>query len=239
MKKILRNFCPPILWRILSKLKYSGKNLRETESDNISLEKKESKNPTEQDLDLYWTPEMAKILDEWGFDNVWNEIQLLLANCKGKVLDIACGTGKTIEMLYKFPDLEIHGCDISDLLINKAIQRGIEENKLIVCDATHTNYEDNQFDYSYSIGSLEHFTLEGIDAFIKESKRITVKASFHMIPTSRSQTNEGWMKTTQSFFNNSDEWWMGKYKKHYRKVEMINSKWNDNISFGRWFICYK
>lgn len=239
MKQILRNLCPPIIWNALFKLQSLGKGLVQKELPEVSLIEEKNENPGKQDLDLYWTSEMAKILDEWGLDNVWNEIQLLLSTCKGKVLDIACGTGKTIEILDKFSDLEIYGCDISDLFIKKAVERGINPNKLIVCDATNTNYLNNQFDYSYSIGSLEHFTLEGIDAFVKESNRITAKASFHMIPTSRTQTNEGWMKTLQSFFNNSDEWWLERYKQHYKKVVVVNSKWNDDISFGKWFICYK
>ena len=239
MRKFLKRICPPILWDVVSRSKnklVSNKahSLNEEKTMTVLLEE-----PKEQDLGLYWTPEMAKILDEWGNDNVWNEIQLLLANCKGKVLDIACGTGKTIEILGKFNDLQVYGCDISDMLIKKGVERGIDESKLVVCDATNTNYLDNQFEYSYSIGSLEHFTLEGIEAFIRESYRITSKVSFHMIPTSKSQTDEGWMKTVQSFFNNSDEWWMKNFKKGFRKVEMVDSKWNDNISFGRWFICYK
>lgn len=201
---------------------------------NPSLEE-----PKEQDLGLYWTPEMAKILDEWGEDSVWNEIQLLLANCKGKVLDIACGTGKTIEILKKFNEIEVYGCDISELLIQKGIDRGIPIEFLKVCDATKTNYLDNEFDYSYSIGSLEHFTSAGIEDFVKESYRITSKASFHMVPTSRKQRNEGWIKTLQSYHNNSEEWWSNKFNKNYSQVYIIPSKWEDNISYGRWFICFK
>ena len=70
--------------------------------------------------------------------------------------------GKVIEILQKFPKIDIYGCDISDFLIKKAIIRGIDKNKLIVCDATKMKYEDNFFDFSYSIGSLEHFTESGI-----------------------------------------------------------------------------
>ena len=239
MKKIIKSICPPVLWGWLSAI---GRTTLKKKSPASSVESNKIdiiENPLQQDLDLYWTDDMAKVLDEWGEDNVWNEIQLLLANCEGKVLDIACGTGKTIALLKKFDKLEIHGCDISELLIQKGIERGLSAHTLKVCDATKTEYLDNEFKYSYSIGSLEHFTSDGIDDFIKESYRITSIASFHMIPTSKSQQNEGWMKTVQSFFNNSDDWWMKRYKKYYPKVEIVNSKWNDNISFGKWFICYK
>src|SRR3990172_2783527 len=107
-----------------------------------------------------------------------------MVNCSGKVLDIACGTGRTMEMVASLPQITVYGCDISDLLIQKAIERGIVQKYLRVCDATNTNYENDEFDYSYSIGSLEHFTDEGITRFVAECYRITKWRSFHMIPTS-------------------------------------------------------
>lgn len=191
-----------------------------------------------QDLDVYWDAQMAEILETWGEKNVWKEVQLLMVNCRGRVLDIACGTGKTMEIISRF-SLDIHGCDISDLLIGKAIERGIPKSHLTICDATNMPYEDNSFDYAYSIGSLEHFTETGIVDFVKDCHRVTSKTSYHMIPVSRSGKNEGWIKTYQSFHNNSVEWWVEKYKSAYENVQVIDSTWEDNISVGKWFVCIK
>ncbi|MBC7747663.1 MAG: class I SAM-dependent methyltransferase [Methylotenera sp.] len=231
VKKIVTLFCPPIILKSISSLKGRGKKINSKNNGSINS------NPEQQDLNLYWDNEYAKVLEEWGKENTWNEIQLILGSCKGKVLDIACGTGITIELLSKFPQLELYGFDISDLLIEKAIQRNIPKERLKIADATKVNYDENEFDYSFSIGSLEHFTFEGIDKFISESSRITRKVSFHMIPVSKSKQNEGWMKTVQSFFNNSEDWWLEKFKKHYTRVYCISSKWEDSISDGKWFIC--
>jgi ubiquinone/menaquinone biosynthesis C-methylase UbiE len=232
ISSIVRQVCPPIIWNVL--LRAKSKFAKTTQQKSVAIDK-----PKEQDLDLYWDAEYAKVLEEWGKDNTWNEIQLMLASCQGKVLDIACGTGITIKLLEKFDQLEIHGFDISDLLIGKALEKNIPKERLKVADATKTNYAENAFDYSYSIGSLEHFTLEGIDQFLGESARYTKRISYHMIPVSRSGKNEGWLKTVQSFFNNSERWWYDKFKKHYRIVHCIPSKWEDTISYGRWFICIK
>lgn len=188
---------------------------------------------------MYWDDDMAKLLETWGEGNVWNEIQFLMVNCEGKVLDIACGTGKTMEIVSKLPQLDVYGCDISDFLISKALERGIKSERLVVCDATKTNYPDNFFEYAYSIGSLEHFTEDGIVSFIKECYRITLKTSFHMIPVSRSGRDEGWMKTYQSFYNNSVTWWLNRYKTAYANVQVLESTWKDDISVGKWFICRK
>jgi ubiquinone/menaquinone biosynthesis C-methylase UbiE len=195
--------------------------------------------PGAQDLDLYWDPKMAEILDTWGLGTTWNEIQLLLVNARGKVLDIACGTGKVMTLLAPYQDLELHGFDISDFLIQKALDRGIAKDRLKVADATKTPYSADEFDYSYSIGSLEHFTDEGIIQFVSETHRITRTTSMHMIPVARSGRDEGWMKTHQSFHNNSVEWWLRKFKSSYQTVHVFESAWNDKISVGKWFVCTK
>lgn len=193
---------------------------------------------TKQDLNLYWEDSFADILEIWGEEHVWNEIQLLMINLKGRVLDIACGTGVVIKKLQRNGNLDLYGFDISDLLIKRAISKGIAATQLSVCDATKTFYSDNFFDYSYSIGSLEHFTEDGIGNFISESARYTQIASFHMIPVSKSGLNEGWLKTKQSFHNNSEKWWADQFLLYYDSIHIINSSWRDEISEGKWIICY-
>jgi ubiquinone/menaquinone biosynthesis C-methylase UbiE len=183
---------------------------------------------------------MADLLDTWGEAHVWREVRLLFWNTDGKVLDIACGTGKTMDILGLNGRLEIHGCDISDLLIARAAERGLLPDRLRVEDATKLScYDAGQFRHSYSIGSLEHFTEEGIDDFIRESHRVTTGFSAHMIPLSRSGEDEGWMKTVQSFFNNSEKWWRSRFEKHYGHVVFLPSGWEDKISVGTWILCQK
>lgn len=105
------------------------------------------------------------------------------------------------------------------------MERGINKSYLKVCDATDMPYIDDAYQYSYSIGSLEHFTEDGIMKFLKETFRVTSRTSYHMIPTSRSNKNEGWMKTYQSFHNNSVQWWLEKFNSSYRNVIILDSTW--------------
>jgi ubiquinone/menaquinone biosynthesis C-methylase UbiE len=232
MKILIKQICPPVVFNFFKKKK---EKMLVSSNPVTTVQEK----PVKQDLDLYWDPEYVMVLDDWGKDNAWNEIQMILANCKGKILDIACGSCVTIKILEKFPNLDLYGFDISDLLIKKGIEKGISQSKLNVCDATNTNYANNEFDFSYSIGSLEHFTEEGIDKFIHETSRYTITGSFHMIPVSRNGKDIGWIKTLQSYFNNSENWWYKKFRKYYSKVYIIPSKWEDDISYGRWFMCFK
>ncbi|MCX7308786.1 MAG: class I SAM-dependent methyltransferase [Afipia sp.] len=225
MKSVIKDLCPPFLWRTLQNVRRRVQPFQvRTNADN-------------QDLDLYWTPEMAQVLETWADGNAWLEVQFLMANCEGKVLDIACGTGKTMTILNR-ERLDLYGCDISDLLIGKAIDRGLPRESLRVCDATQLPYADGEFDYSYSIGSLEHFTEDGIVKFIEEASRVTKAGSFHMMPTSRSGQDEGWMKTYQSFHNSSPQWWVARFEKKFSRVVVLDSNWNDHISIGKWFLCY-
>jgi ubiquinone/menaquinone biosynthesis C-methylase UbiE len=229
--QLVRQVCPPIILSWLGLLVKQFRNIRGV--TRLAIQK-----GSEQDLDVYWDPQMAQLLETWGEHNVWKELPLLMVNCHGKVLDIACGTGKTMEVIAGLP-LEVHGCDISDLLIGKAIERGLEKDRLKVCDATKMPYENDFFDYAYSIGSLEHFTEEGITLFLEECHRVVRKTSFHQIPTSRNGKDNGWIKTYQSYHNNSVAWWREKYQSIYQTVYVLDSTWEDEISVGKWFVCVK
>lgn len=224
MKEFIKDLLPPLVLRGMRTVK------RKIRPNNAG-------DGRSQDLDVYWDAQMAHILETWGNDNVWNEIQFLMEGIEGRVLDIACGTGKTMEVLKRQARLELHGCDISDMLIEQAMKRGLANDRLHVCDATKMPYDSGQFDYSYSIGSFEHFTDDGLAQVIAESARVTKRASFHMVPTSRSGLDEGWMKTYQSFHNCSPEWWRARFARHFQEVSVVGSSWSDDISVGKWFLC--
>lgn len=200
---------------------------------------KESFHATEhpQNLEIYFNPNFVPSVTEWGQGSAWLEIQYLLTNCHGKILDIACGPFTIYPTLSRLKHCQFYGCDISDVLISLATKYGVPADHLLVCDATQMPYEDNFFNFSYSIGSLEHFTEEGILKFLKECSRTTRQKSFHQIPTSRSQQNEGWITLDQSYFNNSVEWWLNKFQAVYQEVLVLDSQWEDPISTGKWFIC--
>lgn len=72
MKSILKQLLPPILVSNLNKVR-------------VAIEDRNKKpiNHVEQRLDVHWKPDYAKVLETWGLDNVWNEIQMFLVNCEG------------------------------------------------------------------------------------------------------------------------------------------------------------
>ena len=205
MKKIIKNILPPFIVFLLKKIYF----IYLLNKNKLSISK------NRQDIEIYSDPITAYKLEEWGKGSVWNEIVLLFNGKKGKILDVACGTGKNIlDLQATNPEATLYGCDISQFLIDIAQSKGIDSGKLKCIDATKLDYEANFFDYSYSIGSLEHFTDEGIDQVIEKLFYVTTVASFHMMPVSKKNKNEGWTKTYQTFHNNSVEWWVSKFKKN-------------------------
>jgi ubiquinone/menaquinone biosynthesis C-methylase UbiE len=225
MKALVRELCPPLMWRTLAATR------------RWLTPRRPPVKPDAQDLELYWDEEMAEVLETWGQNTTWTEIRLLMAQRNGRALDIACGTGKVMALLEGQTTLDLYGCDISDMLIARAVARGLSPARLLICDATKLPYQNEEFDYSYSIGSLEHFTTDGIEKALGEAARVTKAASFHMVPTARSGRDEGWLKTYQSFHNCSEEWWLQRFKRHFPLVTVIDSRWEDRISVGKWFLC--
>ena len=193
-----------------------------------------------QDTKIYDTNLTAEKLSDWGKGSTWNEIQMFFVSKKGNILDVACGTGLNMRDIKKLsPEASIYGCDISQNLIDICLKSGIDSQKLICSDAVNIDFPENFFDYSYSIGSLEHFTETGLNDVIEKLHHITKNYSIHMMPVSKKNQNEGWIKTYQTFHNNSVEWWVNKFRKKFSHVLVIDSSWNDHISIGKWFVCFK
>jgi len=228
LKQLLRGLTPPLLWSLARSVvpRRAARPFAGALSD-----------PDKQALDIYWDPKMAELLESWGEGNAWHEITMIFAGRTGRALDIACGTGKVMAVVQAVPGIEVYGCDISDLLIARAVRRGLDPARLKVCDATQLPYADDSFDFAYSIGSLEHFTEEGIEQVLRGCSRVVNGPSFHMIPVSRSGVDEGWIKPYQEYFNNSSTWWIERAQRVFPNVALLDSIWSDERSLGKWLVC--
>ncbi len=193
---------------------------------------------SKQELELYSDSSFAEALEIWANDTAWPEIELLLRDRRGNVLDLACGTCRAFDFLRANKQLEYYGCDISEKLIERAIARGIPRDHLYVGNAAKLHSADGEFDYLFSIGSLEHFSSDILTDTIFECRRVCKGICFHQIPVSRSGLNEGWFAPHQAYWNNSEGWWIDQFRKAFGdKVWTMKSKWSDQWSQGMWFIC--
>jgi len=230
MRSFFKKIIPPILINLY----------RDIYIKSLIAKNKKLVSQDKQDIQIYDTDLTAEKLSEWGKGSTWNEIQMFFVSKKGNILDVACGTGLNMRDIKKLsPEANIYGCDISKNLIDICLKSGIESKNLICSDAIKIDFPENFFDYSYSIGSLEHFTEKGLDEVIEKLHFITKNYSIHMMPVSKKNQNEGWIKTYQTFHNNSVEWWIDKFNKKFSNVLVVDSSWNDHISVGKWFVCFK
>jgi ubiquinone/menaquinone biosynthesis C-methylase UbiE len=192
----------------------------------------------QQKLDVYSEQSFSDVLENWAVDSAWPEIQFLLSGRSGKTLDLACGSGRAHDFLKNQRSIAYYGCDIAKPLIERAVERGIPASNLMLGDATKLTYANDEFDYLFSIGSLEHFTVKGLESTLLECKRVCSGMNFHMVPVSKSGFNEGWVNAVQSYWNNSEAWWLQRFRAAFgEKVWTMPSRWQDRRSRGVWFMC--
>lgn len=183
-----------------------------------------------------WSDQLD-LLEYWGKDSVWQEVEEMLMYLQGTVLDIGCGTGTVINSLTKHEKLELYGCEVSKNLIDKCIDRGIEKEKIKLSSVEKLDYSDNDFDYSCCIGVLQYLDQKTVIKAINEMFRVTKKKCFIMVPVCTSKYNHGLIYTWQAYNNNNTEWWLQLLSNRFRKIEIKDSLWKGEISSGRWFIC--
>lgn len=188
---------------------------------------------------LYGSEEYLSCLRGWGEHTVWVEIQYLLSSCEGKILDAGCGTGDVMIALKTFKRCDVYGFDLSGMLVKKAAQSGVSTDRLMLGDATKMPFKNNVFDYAYSIGTLHQIPEDDIEAFLKESFRVTKRAAFFQVSASRSGHDEGWMLLDQRYHNNSGAWWRATCERVYPRVYVLHSHWENAISVGKWLVCVK
>lgn len=77
-------------------------------------------------------------------------------NCK-RVLDVGCGTGTVLSMLYKNENISLAGVDLSDEMLNIARQKLSETVELKIGDSEQLPWENNKFDTILCIDSFHHY----------------------------------------------------------------------------------
>ena len=229
MKAFAKSLCPPVLWQAAHQWR--------SRAAPSGLAIQSAKGP---DLGVFADPNVVRLLEWWGEGNAWREIELVMAGRTGRVLDIGCGLAAGMKKLSDFPGLDVHGCDLSASLLDRAAASGIPRDHLKVVDATDMAcYGDNAFDWGYSLGSLHYFTDADIEKCLRECFRVVSGPTFHQVPVDRQDRDMGWVRTFQSVQNNSIAWWADKCRAVYPQVHILDSIWADNLSIGKWLICAK
>ncbi len=89
-----------------------------------------------------------------------------------KILDLGCGTGRTIINFKSWGYDNTIGIDNSPASIQICSNRGLRPRKdVFLMDGTQTAFQDKAFDLIFEEGVLEHF--EDFSPFIKEMSRLS------------------------------------------------------------------
>ena len=92
----------------------------------------------------------------------WRELEFLKDFCAqgNNVLDFGCGNGRLLELIGDIPNVQYHGLDVSQGLIDLARQRYFASNAhfdKISPSQTSLAFQDNFFNTIYSIAVFHHF----------------------------------------------------------------------------------
>jgi ubiquinone/menaquinone biosynthesis C-methylase UbiE len=95
-------------------------------------------------------------------------------NCKGKVLDAGCGTGRYADLF----DNNYYGIDMN---VRYLRQSGSNNKNFICCDATLLPFADHAFDSIFSVSLFHHVKCNDTKKVFAEMVRVSKKEATIMI----------------------------------------------------------
>jgi len=128
-----------------------------------------------------------------------------------KVLDIGCGKGfQLYELTQLLPGLEVYGVDISDYAIENAKEE--IQDRLQVADANSLPFEDDSFDFVFSITTLHNLHNYDLDKALREMERVGKKNKYLCVEAYRNEEEKAnllyWQVTCEAFCTPEEwDWW--------------------------------
>lgn len=87
------------------------------------------------------------------------------------LLDVGCGTGNSIELLYKeFPEKKYMGIDLAENMIEAACRKAIPNAGFLVGDAENLPFEEGKFDVVICKESFHHYPQ--VEKFFQSAYRV-------------------------------------------------------------------
>lgn len=164
----------------------------------------------------YWDGDRKTGYGGYNYDGRWRQVADEMVENYGlkagdKILDVGCGKGF---LLYDFtqavPGIEVVGIDISEY----AIENSKEEvkDKLQVAKASKLPFEDNSFDYVFSINTLHNLYCYDLLDALKEMERVSKKDKYLCVESYRNEEEKVnlmyWQLTCEMFCTPKEwEWW--------------------------------
>ncbi len=161
----------------------------------------------------YWDGERKFGYGGYKYDGRWKSVAEKLINHYNlrpgqRILDVGCGKAHLLyEIKCLIPELEVVGLDISEY----AIRNAKEEIKpyLLRGKAQELPFEDNSFNFVFSLSSLHNLFVYDLKKAVQEIARVSKDNSYIMVESYRNEREKMnlmyWQLTCECFFN-TEEW---------------------------------
>ena len=156
-----------------------------------------------------WEPIAKKMIDHYNLKD------------GDKILDVGCGKGFLLFEFQKLlPNSEIKGIDISEYAIENA-KPEIKKN-LVLGHANKLPFNDNYFDYVFSLNTLHNLYCYDLKSSLEEIERVGKKNKYICVESYRNEFERVnllyWQVTCECFFTPDEwKWWFeeSSYKGDY------------------------
>ena len=161
----------------------------------------------------YWDGDRKHGYGGYNYDGRWRTVAEAMANHYGlkddaRILDVGCGKGF---LLYEFsqilPNCEVIGVDISKYAIENAKDE-IRSN-LKIARAQSLPFEEDSFDFVYSITTLHNLLLPDLMSALNEMMRVGRQHRYVTVEAyrdEREKVNLLYWQLTCRAFHTPDEW---------------------------------
>ena len=164
----------------------------------------------------YWDGDRRVGYGGYSYDGRWQKVAKAMIDHYGikpgdRILDIGCGKAF---LLYDFtqvlPGVEVAGIDISEYGIEHAMPD--IKDQLQVCNATQLPFEDNSFDFVFSINTLHNLYCQELDQALREMERVGRGNKYLCVESYRNEEEKVnllyWQATCEMFCTPEEwQWW--------------------------------
>ena len=210
---------------MLKDIDFVGSLHRRTERDYVGrvteFDKAECATIAKQYGQEYWDGPRQFGYGGYSYDGRWRPVAEAMAKHYGleagmRILDVGCGKGY---LLYEFtqvvPGLDVVGIDISEYGIANAKEE--IQPCLKVAQATELPFDDNSFDFVFSLTTLHNLKVFDLNTALQEIVRVGKgDAAYLLVESYRNESEKVnllyWQLTCESFY--SPEEWLWVYKEN-------------------------